>query len=90
MRKGLLVRTTGLAAGSYDLKNTRQPGLSNALLRIMQAVIRSIFGISEPQILNASPEQARCCSGVYACAVPVRRTAESTSAADKARRLSLG
>jgi hypothetical protein len=64
MRNGLCARIAPLAAGSRDLKNTRQPGLSNDLLRIMQAVMRSIFGISEPHSLNASPVHACCCSGV--------------------------
>ena len=64
MRAGLCVRTVRLAEGSCDLKNTRQPGLSSDLLRIMQTVMRSIFGISEPQSLNASPVHACCCSGV--------------------------
>jgi hypothetical protein len=64
MRTDLRVRIAGLATGSRDLKNTRQPGLSSALLRIMQTVMRSMFGISDPQTRNASPVQACCCSGV--------------------------
>lgn len=64
MRTGRCVRTAGAATRSCALKNARQPGLSKALLRIMQAVMRSMFGISEPQTRNASPLHACCCSGV--------------------------
>ena len=88
MRADLRVRIAALAAGSRDLKNTRQPGLSNALLRIMQTVMRSMFGISEPQTRNASPVQACCCSGVYACAEPASREADNANAANKAHRQS--
>jgi hypothetical protein len=56
--------TTGAASGSGALKNTRQPGESWDLFRIMQTVTRSTSGISGPHRRNASPEQACCCSGV--------------------------
>jgi hypothetical protein len=49
---------TGVTSGAGSLKNTRQPGDSCDLLRIMQAVTRSTSGISGPQSRKASPLQA--------------------------------
>ena len=55
---------TGVAAASGPLKNARHPGVSWDLFLIMQAVMRSISGISGLQSRNASALQACCCSSV--------------------------
>jgi hypothetical protein len=52
------------ALGAADLKYTRQPGLSSVLFAIMQAVMRSMFGNSDPHSRIASPLHACCSSGV--------------------------
>jgi hypothetical protein len=45
-------------------KTLRHSGESCDLLRIMQAVMRSTSGISDPQRRSASPVQYCCCSAV--------------------------
>jgi hypothetical protein len=56
-----LPAATGSTAGAGSLKNTRQPGESCDLFRIMQTVTRSTSGISALQSRNASSLHA-CCS----------------------------
>jgi len=54
----------GALADGAGPKTLRHSGDNCDLFRIMQAVIRSTSGISDPQRRNASPLQYCCCSAV--------------------------